>query len=243
MKTFSKLLILTLLAVGILTACQGAQTPQIAVEPTAVTSAATIEVPAKSESTEVPTEQPAEAYPVSEVTTVAPAYPVTEGKDHSTLLESYPLALEFAKEKWGEGVTLYAVPSTASMELNLGHPMNPFGWYFMFKTEGSPLEYYVYVDFGEVMGFTEAQQVVAEDTVLPNFHPLVALEELITPEEAIQVVTKSLGLEGEEENYTPMLDHPVEAPNPIYKIYDMRLVKSDTLVVYSVDAKTGELLE
>jgi len=78
-----------------------------------------------------------------------------------TALEAYPFALARAQQ-WNPEVVLHGVMPTIQMARNLGLPAVIDGWFFMFKVPGSPVEFYVQIAEGSVLGYTEAQPIMGD---------------------------------------------------------------------------------
>ena len=76
-------------------------------------------------------------------------------------MEAYPFALARAQQ-WNPEVVLHGVMPTMQMARNLGLPAVMDGWFFMFKVPGSPVEFYVQIADGSVLGYTEAQPIMGD---------------------------------------------------------------------------------
>ena len=78
-----------------------------------------------------------------------------------TALTALPIA-ELRAREWKETAMLYGIFPSFSMEVNLGLPTVSAGWFFMFKEQDSPVEFYVQILDGKISGTTEAQAILGE---------------------------------------------------------------------------------
>lgn len=160
-------------------------------------------------------------------------------------LSAYPAAESRAK-RWDEDAVLFAVPMTRLMEANLGLPGHIPGWFFMFKVQGSPLEYYVKVDDGKVSGATEAQPIILED--LPYTYLPIDLEGLVLDsDDAIEAWLVRGGDEYLSTHPQEQLDfrlvHLDGQDHAVWSFFSFESGTEAPIHLFSVDAVTGESVE
>ncbi len=183
-----------------------------------------------------------EAYPVNTQTIYSPGYPEPSVKIEQTAFEALPIA-EKEATRWNPDAKLYGIPATYMMEINLGYPGIGSGWFFMFKVENQPLEYYVMVENGEVKGTTEAQPIIVGERQF-EYLPLPNANQMINSDKLIEIYQANGG-----EQY--LADHPDAVLNPqlyfisgsdypVWSIYDVKNSAGKSL--FDVNALTGELI-
>jgi hypothetical protein len=136
----------------------------------------------------------------------------------------------------------YGIVPTAIMESNLGIPSMGRGWFFQFGLGDSTVEYYVFVDRGEVGGSTEAQPILIEP--LPYELLSIGLEEIkVDSPQVLERYKENGGKAYLESHPNVTLDyrllHVKGTPNPVWSLFDAQDLKTPLL---SVDAKTGEVV-
>lgn len=158
----------------------------------------------------------------------------------ATALTAYPIAEAQAKQ-WNSQAVLYQIPVARLMEKNLGLPSDLLGWFFMFKVPGSPVEYYIKVVQGRVLGVTEAQPIIigeAPYTYLPI--DLVTLP--IGNDAAFRLFMEDGGKDYLTLHPRPIFDyrlvHLEGQPNPVWSIFDA--ANLDQPPLFNVDAVTGQ---
>lgn len=72
-----------------------------------------------------------------------------------TALESYSIALDWAKQNFNPDPQFYGVVPSHIMIANLGSPPITEGWFYKFQAEGTSAHYYVQVIDGEISGGRE----------------------------------------------------------------------------------------
>lgn len=104
--------------------------------------------------------------------------------------DSYSIA-KHAAEEWDRESFLYKIPATFIMEKNLGFPITGEGWFFMFKTPNSSLEYYVYIWDGKVSGTTEAQPIIISQSSEEKLRPLQTIDGLIDSDDVLNIIRQN----------------------------------------------------
>jgi hypothetical protein len=161
-----------------------------------------------------------------------------------TALTAYPIALVNAK-KWNKDAVLYEIPVTQLMEKNLGLPPGvQAGWFFMFKVPGSPLEYYVKVAEGHVVGSTVAQPIIVGE---PPFKEVALdLEKLpLGSNDVLRLFMEKGGSAYLASNPKWQLDyrlvHIEGQKDPVWSLFDSTDVNQAPL--FNLDAITGEKVD
>jgi len=160
-----------------------------------------------------------------------------------TAFQSYPVALAAAK-KWNPKAGLYQIPATFRAEMNFGRSKTGEGWFFMFKLPESPLEYYVYVSNGEVLGTTEAQPIIFGKAPF-EFQAIPELNKLLDTDKLLNLYDQNGGLEYKTDNpkavLNPELNFLTTDSFPFWRIYDASTPKV-TVPLFTINALTGEIL-
>lgn len=182
-----------------------------------------------------------QAYPIATQTSYSPGYPAPVTQVKQTAFEAYPIAEEKAKE-WNPDAVIAGIPATFMMEINLGYPGIGSGWFFMFKVDGQPLEYYVMVDNGVVAGVTEAQPVVVGERAF-EYRPLPPLDKMIDSDHFLEIFKKNGGDKYLSDNPDAMLNPQLYFLStnefPIWSVYDVSKGTS-AISLFDVNALTGE---
>jgi hypothetical protein len=170
--------------------------------------------------------------------TVAESVP-DDGRS-ATALTAYPIA-EAQAEKWNAEAILYQIPVTRLMEKNLGLPSDMPGWFFMFKVPDSPVEYYVKVVEGRVLGVIEAQPIVIGEASY-TYLPIDLATLPIGNDAALGLYMENGGNDYLALHPRLILDyrlvHLEGQPNPVWSIFDASNIDQPPL--FNVDARTGQ---
>jgi len=172
-------------------------------------------------------------------------YPAPQGKRYSqSAFQSYSAAEEAAK-KWNAKATLHQIPATYQMEMNLGHSATGEGWFFMFKVQGSPLEYYVYVSNGKVSGTSEAQPIILGGKSPYEFQELPAFSKMWDSDRVVDLFLQRDGKKYTTDNpqavLNPQLNYLKGDAYPAWQIFDASKPKDNT-VLFKVNAYNGEVI-
>jgi len=234
--------ILVILILVFSAGCQAQEAPQPggATQPAGSTAAAATGYPSPANG----------SYPApgnTAPTATANGYPAapTPAAQNMTAFQAYKIALPVAL-KWNPNAVLFYIPSTYQQETNFGHPHNTRGWYFMFKEPGSPLEYYVSIDNGELVGDTEAQQILGKNAPpAVKYQQLPDLSKMIDSDKFIEIYKQNGGDKylADHPNYqlNPQLIYLEGDASPIWRMFDGEDVKVNQ-ELFAVNALTGEVV-
>ncbi|MEM4655084.1 MAG: hypothetical protein QXL34_06330 [Thermosphaera sp.] len=160
---------------------------------------------------------------------------LSQSKQLLSAFESYEIA-KIASYDWDEKSVLYKIPATFIMEKNLGFPITGEGWFFMFKSPVTTLEYYVYIWNGKVSGTTEAQPIyIGEPKV--DIIP-IDIYSLLDSKDVENIINNHISIEGKKLNFE--LVHYKKDSYPTWVVYD--LSNSQDIPVAIINAITGEII-
>lgn len=160
-----------------------------------------------------------------------------------TAFEAYPVA-EIEARRWNAGSLLYQIPVSRIMEINLGIPPGIPGWFFMFQVPNSPLEYYVKVVHGQVVGTTEAQPILL-GTPAYEYLPIDLADISLDSDDLLRLFMTHGGKEyvashpGWQIDYR--LVHLKDQAHPVWSLFDVSDI--DQPAIFSVDAVTLEVVQ
>lgn len=162
-----------------------------------------------------------------------------------TAFTAYELAYDRALE-WDASAQLHLIPTTRSMEANLGLLGYIPSWFFMFKSPGSPVELYVSVYEGKISGITEAQPILGEQ--LPYTYLPLKVEEI--PMDSEELLQAWLGRFGGDEYIVAHPDAQLDYrlvllegdEEPIWSIFDYAREDGPQHLL-SIGASSGERTE
>jgi len=172
------------------------------------------------------------------------SYPLNSIDKHGqTAFEAYPRAKEEAF-RWNEEAILYQIPPTRLMESNLGlGGKGPAGWFFMFKTPDSPVEFYIEIVDGALYGKTEAQPILFEE---PSYRlkPIDLDDNILDSDMALEAYFRNGGekyfSKHPDVNIDYRLIHLEGADHPVWSIFDSAdLVNA----LIHIDAVTGQVTQ
>ncbi len=182
-----------------------------------------------------PANTEATAYPGPQPTVYATS---ADGRT-KTALESYPVALDAAKQSFSPDAQLFAVAPSTIMISNLGGLPVVSGWFYKFKTTESRREYIVQVVDGQLNGTTQAESVkdptprelpidmtqikIDSNQVLEQFKAYAAEKSI--PTDGIIFDLELVNLEGKG--------------GPVWSVVD----PNQRLWLYSVSATNGNVVE
>lgn len=189
-----------------------------------------------------PTQSVNNAYPIMTPTSYSSGYPEPVARLEQSAFTALPIAQKEA-EKWNPNAKLFGIPATYMMEINLGYTGIGSGWFFMFKVENQPLEYYVMVENGEVKGTTEAQPVIVGQRQF-EYLPLPEPDQMIDSDKFIELFKSNGGDKYLSEHPNAVLNPQLYFINtgdfPIWSMYDVKNSSGESL--FDVNALTGELI-
>lgn len=157
-----------------------------------------------------------------------------------TALAAYTVAEPVAK-RWNKQALLYQIPPTRIMEMNLGIPAGIAGWFFMFKSPDSPVEYYINIVDGNVFGITEAQPILVQE--LPyKLMPIDTNKLVLDSDDVLKLFMESPGgVEYLNTHSQIQIDyrlvHLEGYPNPIWTLFDVS--GGVNTLLFNVDSVTG----
>lgn len=160
-----------------------------------------------------------------------------------TALAAYPIAEAEAK-RWNSEALLYQIPINRIMEINLGIPAGIPGWFFMFKTPDSPVEFYVKVVEGRVFGMTEAQPILVQE--LPyKLLPIDVDKLALDSDDVLRLFIESGGAKYAVTHPEWQIDYRLVylegLPNPVWSLFDVSNINNPPL--FNVDGVTGKFVE
>ncbi len=164
----------------------------------------------------------------------------TPGDRGLSALESYQAARSAAR-KWNPQGMWYGIVPTAIMESNLGIPSMGRGWFFQFGLGDSTVEYYVFVDHGEVGGSTEAQPILIEP--LPYEYLPLDVEQIKVDSPQVLRIYRANGGEAKLQGNVQLdyrLVHVKGTPNPVWSLFDVSDLNN---ALIHVDARTGQVTD
>ena len=180
--------------------------------------------------------------PLSRLENEATIYLPDDGRG-TTAFEAYPAA-EMKAREWNSEALLYQIPVSRIMEINLGIPLGIPGWFFMFRVPDSPLEYYVKVVQGQVVGATEAQPILL-GTPLYEYLPIDLADISLDSDDLLRLFMAYGGKEyvashpGWQIDYR--LVHLKGQAHPIWSLFDVSNL--DQPALFNVDAVTLEIVK
>jgi hypothetical protein len=154
-----------------------------------------------------------------------------------TALEALPLAQQAAREQFSPEATLYSIIPSQVMLRNLSGPPVLPGWFFKFRTAGSPREFIVQVVNGQLSGAIEIEPI-EQPTPLEQAIPLdrvtVDSDDVFT---TFQERAPSLNITVEDpKRFDLELVNLEGSSAPVWSVFDPM---TETWI-FSVDATTGE---
>jgi hypothetical protein len=167
--------------------------------------------------------------------------PFSDGRS-STALEAFRVA-EGRVNEWNQQAKLYEIVPTRSMVINLSLPLEPIrdGWFFMFKVAGSPLEYYIAVNHGEIVGTREAQPVYFGESPPYVGRPIDYGTLPVKSTDVLNLFYELGGRQHLEQRAEPQFEyrlvHPEGLSNPVWSLYDFSEPITELI---HIDAVTGE---
>ena len=158
-----------------------------------------------------------------------------------TAFHEFPPAQLQAIKAWNSKAKLYEIPPLRAMEKNLGYPRSLPGWFFMFKVENSPLEYYVEIRDTHLIGFTEAEPILIQKLSY-TLLPININNKLLDSDKALKIYLENGGEEYLTKHTNAEIDYRLVfvsgTPNPIWSIYDASDLTKPP--IFNLDAVTGK---
>jgi hypothetical protein len=157
-----------------------------------------------------------DAYPAPSLDPTAQA---AQGRTQSALT-NLKFAQDIAKEQFSSDAQLYAILPSQVMIANLGNPPVLLGWFYKFKAEGSPREFIVQINDGEVTGSLETEvinppspleQAIPLDTVTVDSDQVFA---------QLEQRASQLGVSGDLRLFDLELVNLQGSPGPIWNVFE-----------------------
>jgi hypothetical protein len=178
-----------------------------------------------------PSGGPAAGYP-------APAQAGTSSSDGriQSALTSYKVAADTAAKDYNPDARLYGIIPSRIMIGNLGGPPVKLGWFYKFKTPGSPREYIIQVVDAVVSGTTQAEPL---GEIKPAELPIDVSQLKLDSDKVLkqfQEVAKTRGINTEGVIYDLELANLEGSGGPTWSVVDPASKKW----LYSINAISGQ---